>query len=324
LREKILNNAKAKQIKGVNLNSRMFFAMLKRYIDALNQGSPADISSAWGGIVDNECQEAYDQSVELYQIALTQFFLNDNKPKNVEDVYNILKNIRDSTLEKYNKITASIERNDLVNEFKSQLRDFIDGKEQEALNTNEHLSAQHNDALLDTIAKPIKSKLQKGDYKIENTRQFLNDFTDFLNNYEKESVGFSKNHTLVKYLNSFHPDTVGSIIDMVKKTGGNQQLNERLDALSQQNRQYEEQLKRAREEKVTAEDNVKKLRGDLERSNQDQIQKLEKQKRDLDAARSKDLQVKDDELNQLKKTKEQLQHELEEEKRKKKGCCNVF
>jgi len=302
----------------------MFFAMLKRYIDSLNQGSPADISSAWGGIVDNECQEAYDQSVELYQIALTQFFLNDNKPKNVEDVYNILKNIRDSTLEKYNKITASIERNDLVNEFKSQLRDFIDGKEQEALNTNEHLSAQHNDALLDQISKPIRTKLQKGDYKIENTRQFLNDFTDFLNAYEKDSVGFGKNHTLVKFLNSFHPDTVGAIIDMVKKTGSDQGLNQRLEALASQNRQYEEQLKRAREEKVTAEDNVKKLRGDLERANQEQTQKLERQKKDLDAIKAKDLQVKDDELNALKKTKEQLQHELEEEKRKKKGCCNVF
>jgi len=298
--------------------------MLKKYIDALNQGNTADITSAWLGIVDNECQEAYDQSVELYQIALTQFFLNENSPKHVEDVYNILKNIRDSTLEKYNKITASIERNDLVNEFKLQLRDFIDGKEQEALNTNEHLCSQHNDALIEKISKPIVNKLAKGEYKVENSRAFLNDFTDFLNNYEKDSVGFSKNHTLVKFLNKFHPDTVGKIIDLIVKSGSSGDLQKKLADLLAQNQAYEDQLKKAKSDKQSSDDAAARLKTDLNNANADRDKKLAEQKALLDKQRQDDLKKQQDEINKLKGDNKTLADELDLEKKKKKGCCNVF
>ena len=91
-------------------------------------------------MVENECREAYEQSAELYEIALKQFFFNEDKAKSIEDLYNILKNIRDSTLEKYNKITASIERNDVAQEYKNELKDFIDKKEQAVVAINEELN----------------------------------------------------------------------------------------------------------------------------------------------------------------------------------------
>jgi len=46
LREKILSKATPKQLKGVNLNMRMYIAMVTQYIDAINQGSVPNISSA--------------------------------------------------------------------------------------------------------------------------------------------------------------------------------------------------------------------------------------------------------------------------------------
>ena len=91
-------------------------------------------------MVENECREAYEQSVELYEIALKQFFFNEDRAKSIDDLYNILKNIRDSTLEKYNKITAAIERNDVAQEYKNALKDYIDKKEAAAVQINEEIN----------------------------------------------------------------------------------------------------------------------------------------------------------------------------------------
>ena len=46
LREKILAKVTPKQLKGVNLNIRMFFAMVENYVDAINTGQLPTISSA--------------------------------------------------------------------------------------------------------------------------------------------------------------------------------------------------------------------------------------------------------------------------------------
>jgi len=46
LREKILSKATAKQLKGVNLNTRMYVSMLQKYVEAINQGSVPNISTA--------------------------------------------------------------------------------------------------------------------------------------------------------------------------------------------------------------------------------------------------------------------------------------
>jgi len=91
-------------------------------------------------LVENECREAFEQSVELYEVALKQFFFSEDKAKSMEDLYHILKNIRDSTLEKYNKFTAAIERNDVAQDYKNELKDFIDKKEQAVVTINEELN----------------------------------------------------------------------------------------------------------------------------------------------------------------------------------------
>ena len=46
LRDKVLTKAKPKQLKGVNLNPRMYVAMVKKYVDAINEGQVPNISTA--------------------------------------------------------------------------------------------------------------------------------------------------------------------------------------------------------------------------------------------------------------------------------------
>ena len=46
LRDRVLSKATAKQLKGVNLNMRMYIAMLQKYVEAINSGSVPNIATA--------------------------------------------------------------------------------------------------------------------------------------------------------------------------------------------------------------------------------------------------------------------------------------
>ena len=90
--------------------------------------------------MENEALAAYDEAIQLYEIALRNFFLNEDRARAIEDVYNILKNIRDSALEKFHKIAASVEKSEYTENYKSQLKDFIEQKENAAISINEELN----------------------------------------------------------------------------------------------------------------------------------------------------------------------------------------
>jgi len=131
---------------------------------------------SWEYLVENECRQGYEEATDLYELALRNFFLNDDKAKNIEDLYTILKNIRDSTLEKYSKITAPVEKSQYAAHYKEQLRDFIDNKEQAALSINEEMGQASNTELLQKLSKVIQDNLQNGVYGPNNIEDFQEDF----------------------------------------------------------------------------------------------------------------------------------------------------
>mmetsp|Transcript_868 Transcript_868/g.789 ORF Transcript_868/g.789 Transcript_868/m.789 type:complete len:128 (-) Transcript_868:755-1138(-) len=126
----------------------MYVAMVKKYVDAINEGQVPNISTAWEHLMENEALAAYDEAIQLYEIALRNFFLNEDRARAIEDVYNILKNIRDSALEKFHKIAASVEKSEYTENYKSQLKDFIEQKENAAISINEELNRVKNEEIL--------------------------------------------------------------------------------------------------------------------------------------------------------------------------------
>ena len=76
LKEKLLSKITPKQLKGVNLSPKMYFSAISKYIEAINNGAIPTISTAWEHMVDTECRDALEISVNLYEVALKQFFLN--------------------------------------------------------------------------------------------------------------------------------------------------------------------------------------------------------------------------------------------------------
>lgn len=89
LKEKILFLAEPKQLQGVNLNSRMFCAMTKNFIEAINEGGVPNISSAWEFIVENECSDLYQDAANNYNQELKKY-LQIDEPKNIIDLFDSL------------------------------------------------------------------------------------------------------------------------------------------------------------------------------------------------------------------------------------------
>jgi len=337
LRDKILAKANAKQLKGVNLNTRMYVSMLQKYIEAINSGSVPNISTAWDHLVENECREAYEQSAELYEIALKQFFFNEDKAKSIEDLYNILKNIRDSTLEKYNKITAAIERNDVAQEYKNELKDFIDKKEQAVVAINEELNQANNEDILRSLAQPLKDNITSGYYNTNNIQDFHDDFNNVLAGYEAEGQGLAKTTSLVNFLKTFQPEVVSSLmLTLNKNLQGNQKnfeqdkarfneneknLKMNLEVLKAKEANAAEELARLKAEKQELSHKATKLNEQMLKVKEDEEKKLEieKQKAKQDLLKLKE---KEKEVEKLSQENQQLLQQIAS--RKKNACCNIF
>ena len=64
----------------------MMASMLVKYIEVLNRGGVPNISSAWEHILENECINAYTQSLDLYMKLLSENF-NQNEPRTFEELF---------------------------------------------------------------------------------------------------------------------------------------------------------------------------------------------------------------------------------------------
>jgi len=336
LRDKILTKATAKQLKGVNLNMRMYIAMVNQYIDAINQGSVPNISSAWDHLVENECREAFEQSVELYEVALKQFFFSEDKAKSMEDLYHILKNIRDSTLEKYNKFTAAIERNDVAQDYKNELKDFIDKKEQAVVTINEELNNANNEELLKNLAQILKNNMTSGVYSASNIQDFHNDFDDLLTNYDREGQGLAKTTSLIEFLRHFQPEMISTLMLSLNKNLSNNQKsfdsdkaryveNERnlkmnIETLKEKERNAAEENARLKAEKAELAHKATKLNDQIVKVKEEELKKFETEKERTQRELNR---LKDVEKAKLELEK-QNQEMLARINKNKKGCCNIF
>lgn len=337
LREKILSKATAKQLKGVNLNMRMYVAMLQKYVEAINAGSVPNIATAWDHLVENECREAYEQSVDLFEIALKQFFFNEDRAKSIEELYNILKNIRDSALEKYNKITASIERNDIVQDLKNELKDYIDKKEQQVVAINEELNQTNNEELLRELSQLIRNNITSGVYNAQNIQTFHDDFNHLLTTYDAEGQGLAKTLSLIKFLKVFQPEAVSSLMLSLNKSLQSNQtgfekekaryleneknLKMNVDILKEKERNAAEELARIKNEKTELSTKAAKLGDQMDKLTVEQEAKLAEERKKAKAEADR-LALRQKEIEELAQKNKELEDMIN--KKKKAACCNVF
>lgn len=334
LKEKIMSKVTPKQLKGVNLNMRMYIAMVEKYVEAINQGSVPNISSAWDHLVENECRQAYEESVEDYETALKKLFLNEEKAKPLDELYNLLKNIRDNTLQKYGKMTAAIERNDVAGQYLDELKTFVDDKEKAVIEINEELNQGNNVDLLTKISESIRNNISKNLYGPKNIQDFHDDFKDLLISYDAESNGFSKTETLVNFLVEFQPGVIGSLMSTMdqrlqaalkeiehlkaKNAENEGNLGKNLDVLREAAKNAAGEVERVKAEKSDLEKQKNKLNSKVNDMNELEEQ-LAKEKAKAEKLQ-RQLRAQEEKTQELNRNNEEMFRKL---RKRKAACCQV-
>jgi len=200
-KEKIFSKCSPKQLNGVNLNSRMFCNMIRNFVEAINRGAIPNISSAWDFILENECINAHNDALELYNQSLKQY-LSQDKPKPFEEMFNILKNVRETALDKYQTIAGIKDKSAIYLEFRGKLKQILDTKETQAIKLNEEMASGHCKQMLNLAAQDVflfifvikiikfysklTSNLSLNVYGDENMQNFIDDFNTFVVYFFKE------------------------------------------------------------------------------------------------------------------------------------------
>jgi hypothetical protein len=337
LKEKILSKITPKQLKGVNLTPKMYFAMVEKYVEAINNGAVPTISTAWEHLVETECQTAFEAAWSLFEEALRKFLFDPeiaNEAKAMEDLYHILKNIRDKTLEKYNMMTASFERHPKVQEYKEKLKEYLDQKEDQVFQKNEEMAQGHNEELISELAALMTENLSKGFYGEERIELYCNDFNEMATQFDLQARGVNKTRTLIAFLGQFNRKSLASVTAVLSKRI--RQLEAQLSASGSKDSLLEQELKAKIAELQNAqkiyEESVQKLRSDKEKLNATiaQLEREKNQNKEF-SSQVQELKIKNvtlekkEEDNSKEKQKLEVEiKELNERINKKKSCCTIF
>ncbi len=62
----IFDHIETKSLNGVGMNGPDFLTLCEEYIKAINEGTIPDIPDAWTSVVEVQCKQAVEKSLELY------------------------------------------------------------------------------------------------------------------------------------------------------------------------------------------------------------------------------------------------------------------
>jgi hypothetical protein len=337
LRDRILSRISPKQIKGVNLTMKMFITLVQQFTEYYNASAPVNISLGWQYVVESEANDAFEESRELYDIALQQF-LGDESIRNVQELFNILKNIRDSTLERFDKFIAAIENNECVLDQRNRLKNYMDEYELRVLNQNNNRSHQFNLDLLEQLSAHLRESGNRKIYTIDKISNFNDDFQQFLEDYEQQASEGEKTTALIDYLKQLEPELIHLLIQTIeqkylenetKKKNDIQRLKENEKSLTNQIKGLQDgqggeldQISKLKEDKQELEHKTHKMDEELSKLSKEGAEKLDKRKAQLELEKKKDIAEKQKQIDLLAHKHKQITDEIE--KRNKKACCEIF
>ena len=81
----------------------------------------------------------YNEATELYESAMKKYLRNDDSMKFLE-LYGIMKQVRDGSMEKYQSIAGIREKNEFYNDYRDKLKKYIDEKETRIFEMNDDIA----------------------------------------------------------------------------------------------------------------------------------------------------------------------------------------
>ena len=97
---------------------------------------------------------AHGDALELYNQSLKQY-LSQDKPKPFEEMFNILKNVRETALDKYQNSAGIKDKSAIYLEFRGKLKQALDNKEIQAIKLNEEMASGHCKQILNHTSQDV-------------------------------------------------------------------------------------------------------------------------------------------------------------------------
>ena len=193
IRQKIYENCGAKQLKGLNMTSRMYVQMCESYCEAINKGGAPNIQSAWDNILENECNMALKEAIKKYDEMYRQKFQEGMNPFSYEDLTKQLNNMRDEAYEIFNNVAYVRDKDEnMYDEYYNSMIKHIEKKESDITTTNEKAADAHCEEIIEQEKGKILRDLKRGHYNHNNVHELADAFIKMSENYDNKTVGNNK------------------------------------------------------------------------------------------------------------------------------------
>jgi DNA repair exonuclease SbcCD ATPase subunit len=275
LKNKIMRDLHSKNIRGKLFDGKSLVYFLKEYSKILSKGQNPNFDSLWNNVIKNDINEFKNNALNSYNKNLLS--LNDNL--NEEELIKSLYNFKVDAMDKLNDIfkinVDTFNNNEYLswfNEVKRELEEKIEENEEKKININNETINQFNKKLLNENYQTIKDKVNKKYYNSSNINEYLKDYEDFINEYNKKGLGNNKLKILIDFITENKPDFIQKFMNELE--------NENVEKLKEVNKKLEEN----NELKKNAEEEFKELNDKTDENSkkiEDLNSAIEKKKRQI-------------------------------------------
>ena len=152
------------------------------------------------------------------------------------------------------------------------MKKILKNKKKKKINLNLESNNLYNKQILNESYKNIKNKLNEKYYNSSNINEYLKDYEDFINEYNKKGLGNNKLKILIDFITENKPDFIQKFMNELE--------NENVEKLKEVNKKLEEN----NELKQNAEEEFKNLNDKTEENSkkiEDLNSAIEKKKRQI-------------------------------------------
>ena len=215
--EKIIEKTNIKEINGKYIDGNSFAFFVQNFCDMHNNKKIIDFRYLFGNLIYNDIHTYKSKALNYFEENVKKLE-NENEELLIPKIYDI----KIKAIEIYNSVQSLIyklfnnyeykEYKTSFNEIKKELENKFTEIENKKLIENLKKSELICNELLNKHYETINKKLVNGKYNKSNSEEYMEDYKNFLKEYEKEAIGNNKIKCLINFLEINKPKYFKSLI----------------------------------------------------------------------------------------------------------------
>ena len=321
IRDKIYKNCVQKTINGIGLTGVNLNTFINQFVDNFNKGKVPAINTAWRALVDNDCNQHYNQAIEFHNTEIKKILEEAGGSMKITDLFLSLGSLRESVINFYNRCLILRDRSpEVFDKYKNKLLENIDKNEKQITETNLYMARGRNSDLLANKTNDFIRLMNIQDKTPDSCALEIQQL--IFESYIADSFGGNE-------LNDFAMESKSTFAQLINWYTNNQmKVVQKVKNDTQRNiSKNKEMLRIEQEQLIMKEDQVRLLKNDNDY--------LDKQMKEIELGNNEEILTRLKKSNEtLKQTDEQVTLEKENNGKQlatireqisqtsnKKGCC---